>query len=334
MTLAPNQALLHYRLVEKIGAGGMGQVWKAFDTVLGREVAVKFLPAAFAADPDRLARFEREAKLLATLNHPGIAAVYGLHEIPGDESIRFIAMELVPGEDLAERLASGALETNIAIDVARQIADALEAAHDQGVIHRDLKPANVKLTPDGKVKILDLGLAKAFAADASGGSSSSVSLSPTVTSAGTMAGMLLGTAAYMSPEQARGHAVDRRADIWAFGAVFYEMLTGRSPFQGDTITDVLAAVVHYQAVFELVGYGIAVVCVAVGIGFDFRRAACCAYGAGACEPEGGVNGVDTGVYEHSAAEIDIVNPYQACQAALDGIGLGRVGEGLVAIGRA
>ncbi len=244
MTLAPNQTLLHYRLVEKIGEGGMGVVWKALDTTLDREVAIKFLPDAFAADPDRLARFEREAKLLASLNHPGIAAVYGLHEIAGDESIRFIAMELVPGEDLAERLAGGALETNIAIDVARQIADALEAAHEQGVIHRDLKPANVKLTPDGKVKVLDFGLAKAFAADASGGSSISLSLSPTVTSAGTMAGTLLGTAAYMSPEQARGHAVDRRADIWAFGAVLYEMLTGRSPFQGDTITDVLAAVVR------------------------------------------------------------------------------------------
>jgi serine/threonine-protein kinase len=240
MAIQPGESLLHYRIVEKIGEGGMGEVWKATDTTLDREVAIKFLPDAFADDAERLARFEREAKMLATLNHANIAAVYGLHESDGR---RFIAMELVPGEDLAERLARGPLAVEDAIDIARQVAEALEAAHEQGVVHRDLKPANIKRTPDGMIKVLDLGLAKALAPEMSSGSGS-VSLSPTVTSAGTLAGTLLGTAAYMSPEQAKGRPVDRRADIWAFGVVVHEMLTGEKMFEAETISETLAAVLR------------------------------------------------------------------------------------------
>jgi len=247
MNLNPGQTLLHYRLVEKIGEGGMGEVWKAADTTLGREVAIKFIPGSSAGDAERLARFVREAKMLATLNHPNIAAVYGLHEAkppaPATGSIHFIAMELVPGEDLAQRLARGALPVEEAIDVARQVAEALEAAHEQGVIHRDLKPANIKRTPDGKIKVLDLGLAKALAPETST-DAARVSLSPTVTAAGTVAGTLLGTAAYMSPEQAKGRPVDRRADIWAFGVVLHEMLTGRKLFETETISETLAAVLR------------------------------------------------------------------------------------------
>ena len=207
----------------------MGVVWKALDTTLNREVAIKVLPAAFAANAERMARFEREARLLASLNHTNIAVVHGLHEAGG---ARFLAMELVPGEDLSRRLQRGALPLAEALPVARQIAAALEAAHEQGVVHRDLKPANVLLTPDGTVKVLDFGLAKALADDTLGGSATS-SMSPTVTSMGTVAGVILGTAAYMSPEQAHGRPVDRRADIWGFGCVLYEMLTGRRPFTGE-----------------------------------------------------------------------------------------------------
>jgi len=240
MNLQPGQNLLHYRVVEKIGEGGMGEVWKALDTTLDREVAIKFIPGEFADDAERLARFVREAKMLATLNHANIAAVYGLHESAGRH---FIAMELVPGEDLAQRLARGPLAVEDAIDVARQVADALEAAHDQGVVHRDLKPANIKRTPEGKIKVLDLGLAKALAPEMSS-NSGSVSLSPTVTSAGTVAGTLLGTAAYMSPEQAKGRPVDRRADIWAYGVVLHEMLTGKKLFEAETVSETLAAVLR------------------------------------------------------------------------------------------
>jgi len=238
--------LAHYKLAEKIGEGGMGVVWKALDTTLNREVAIKILPDAFAQDPDRRARFEREARLLATLNHPGIAGVYGLHESDG---LAFIAMEFVPGEDLAERLARGPMPVDDALDVARQVAEALEAAHEQGVIHRDLKPANIKLgdRPGGlspvTVKVLDLGLAKALATHTTS-DSASLSLSPTVTSAGTVAGTLLGTAAYMSPEQVKGREADRRADIWAFGCVLYEMLTGKCTFGGETISEVMASVLR------------------------------------------------------------------------------------------
>ena len=239
MTIEPGQTLLHYRIVDKIGEGGMGVVWRAVDTTLDREVAIKILPAAFTEDPERLARFDREAKLLASLNHTHIAGIYGSHELDG---IRFLAMELVQGENLSERLARGPIPVDQAVQWAREIASALEAAHDADVIHRDLKPANVKLTADGQVKVLDFGLAKAVDARASAGGDPSAS--PTVTSLGTVAGAILGTAAYMSPEQARGMDVDRRADIWSFGALLYEMLSGERPFEGETISDTLAAVLR------------------------------------------------------------------------------------------
>ncbi|MGH9366953.1 MAG: protein kinase domain-containing protein [Thermoanaerobaculia bacterium] len=219
-----------------LGVGGMGEVWKARDTKLGREVAIKVLPEAFAADTERLARFRREAQVLAALNHPHIAAIYGLEESRGVEGL---VMELVPGETLAERLAGGPLPVEEALEVARQLAEALEAAHEKGIVHRDLKPANVKLTPEGKVKVLDFGLAKALTGDAS---SPDVSHSPTLTAAATQAGVVIGTAAYMSPEQARGKSVDKRTDIWAFGVVVFEMLTGQRLFSGETVSDTLAAV--------------------------------------------------------------------------------------------
>jgi len=243
LTIEPGLELLHYRMIEKIGEGGMGVVWRARDTSLNRDVAIKLLPDVLAADPDRRGRFEREAHLLATLNHPGIAGVYGLHESDG---VTFIAMEYIPGEDLAERLQRGALSVEDAIDVAHQVAEALEEAHEQGVIHRDLKPANIKLTPEGKIKVLDLGLAKALTTEIAT-APASVSLSPTMTSANTVAGTLLGTAAYMSPEQVKGKEADRRADIWAFGCVLNEMLTGRRTFGGETISETLASVLRDEA---------------------------------------------------------------------------------------
>jgi eukaryotic-like serine/threonine-protein kinase len=236
MSLAPGRSLLHFRLVEKVGEGGMGEVWRAVDTTLDREVAIKVPPAAFAADTERLARFEREAKVLASLNHPNIAAVYGFPEAGG---VRFLAMEMVRGEDLAEILTRGPLPLDQALDAARQIASALEAAHDHGVIHRDLKPANVMRTPEGQIKVLDFGLAKALQSAESGSAQTA-----TITSAGSQAGTILGTASYMSPEQARGQVVDRRTDLWAFGCVLFEMLTGERAFGGATVTDVLAAVVR------------------------------------------------------------------------------------------
>jgi serine/threonine-protein kinase len=245
VAVEPGQELLHYRLVEKIGEGGMGVVWKAVDTTLDREVAIKVLPEGFASDTERLARFEREAKLLASLNHPNIATIHGLHETGGRH---FLAMELVPGEDLSARLARGALPVDEALDVAAQIAEALVAAHDAGVIHRDLKPANVKLSPDGKIKVLDFGLAKGIERrDGSG----SLSMSPTVTSAGTLPGVILGTASYMSPEQARGKVVDRRTDLWSFGCVLYEMLTGKRAFDGETASDVVARILQTEPDLEL-----------------------------------------------------------------------------------
>jgi eukaryotic-like serine/threonine-protein kinase len=242
VTPTKGTTLSQYRLDERIGAGGMGEVWKAVDLTLDRAVAVKILPEAFSSDPHRVARFEREAKVLASLNHPNIAVIHGLHSASG---LHFLAMELVSGEDLSQRLKRGALPIGEAIGVARQTAEALEAAHDSGVVHRDLKPANIQVTPDGKVKILDFGLAKAFEADPTA-PGASASLSPTMTAAATLAGVILGTAAYMSPEQARGHQVDRRADIWAFGCVLYEMLAGRRPFDGDTISDTLASVLKSE----------------------------------------------------------------------------------------
>ncbi len=247
MSLGAGDDLLHYRILSKVGEGGMGVVWKALDTKLDREVAIKVLPEAFSADAERLRRFEREAKLLASLNHPGIAGIYSLEEArapAGDKPFRFLAMELVPGEDLAERLARGRLPVDEALDVARQIAAALEAAHGNGVIHRDLKPANVKLTPDGEIKVLDFGLAKtADVAPGSAGSASlDLSLSPTLTSTGTRFGTVLGTAAYMSPEQARGKPVDKRSDLWSFGCVLFECLTGVQLFRGETASDSIAAI--------------------------------------------------------------------------------------------
>ena len=238
MAIEAGQQLLHYRLIEKIGEGGMGVVWKAVDTTLDRGIAIKVLPDAFSSDPERLKRFEREAKLLASLQHPNIAVLHGLHEAEG---IHFLAMELVGGEDLTQRLARGPLPLAESIEVAIQIAEALAAAHDSGVMHRDLKPANVRVAPDGQVKVLDFGLAKAIGPDPSE-SSTDPTLSPTLTSAGTVAGVILGTAAYMSPEQARGRPVDRRSDIWAFGCVLYEMLTGRQAFPGETASDVIAGI--------------------------------------------------------------------------------------------
>ena len=238
------QTLAHYRIASAIGAGGMGEVYRATDTRLGREVAIKVLPVELAQDADRLARFEREAKLLASLNHPNIAHVYGFESatLDGRVPAHFLAMELVEGEDLAERSRRGAIPVDEALPIGRQIAEALEEAHERGIVHRDLKPANVKLTPDGKVKVLDFGLAKAYAGDSAAGSGPDLSQSPTLAHTGTQAGVILGTAAYMSPEQARGTRVDKRADVWSFGVVLYEMLTGKRLFTGETASDVLAGV--------------------------------------------------------------------------------------------
>ncbi|MCH7766715.1 MAG: serine/threonine-protein kinase, partial [Acidobacteria bacterium] len=238
------RTLSHYRIVEKIGAGGMGEVYRATDTKLNREVALKILPEKFAQDHDRMSRFRREAQVLASLNHPNIAAIHGLEQ-EGDTQA--IAMELVEGPTLAERIKQGALPLDEALNIAKQIAEALEAAHEKGIIHRDLKPANVKVTPEGTVKVLDFGLAKALEDDPS---SIDISESPTLSVAATQAGVILGTAAYMSPEQARGQAVDKRADIWSFGVVLYEMLTGKRTFQGETISDTLAAVLRADVDWE------------------------------------------------------------------------------------
>ncbi len=232
--------LAHYRVTAALGAGGMGEVWLAEDEKLGRQVALKVLPEGFAQDPERMARFEREAKVLASLNHPNIATLYGLESAisSGTETV-FLAMELVEGEDLSERIKRGTIPVDEAIPIALQIAEALEAAHEAGIVHRDLKPANIKLTEDGVVKVLDFGLAKAWETESG---DSSLSLSPTLTRHATVEGVILGTAAYMSPEQARGKKVNRRADIWSFGVVLWEMLTGRKLFEGETVSDVLASV--------------------------------------------------------------------------------------------
>jgi eukaryotic-like serine/threonine-protein kinase len=236
--------LEHYEIVEKIGEGGMGAVYRAEDTRLRRQVAIKVLPPTVSANAEWKARLEREAQLLASLNHPNVAAVYGLGradvgDAEGRRPVSFLVMELVGGQSLHTRLASGPLPWREATEIAAGIAAGLEAAHERGIVHRDLKPANVHLTEDGDVKVLDFGLAKAF--DAAGASASlDLSASPTFTA--TRSGVIMGTAAYMSPEQARGKAVDKRSDIWALGCVLFEMLTGRKTFDGDTVSDVLAAV--------------------------------------------------------------------------------------------
>ena len=250
VTLAVGTRVGVYEVLSLLGAGGMGEVYRARDTRLNREVALKVLPDAFASEPERLARFEREAQVLASLNHPHIATIYGFDEAVSQRStpIRALAMELVPGETLAERLSRGRLTVAEALDLARQIAQALEAAHELGIVHRDLKPANIHVTPNGTVKVLDFGLAKLVAPDAAEASDSrrshNVSLSPTITSPAmaTSVGVLLGTAAYMSPEQAKGREAGPRSDVWAFGCVLFEMLTGHSPFRGEDVTETLAAI--------------------------------------------------------------------------------------------
>src|SRR5690348_9419640 len=262
-----------YEIQSPIGAGGMGEVYRARDTRLGREVALKVLPEAFARDAERMGRFRREAQVLASLNHPNIAAIYGFEDSGATHAL---AMELVAGPTLAERIAGeapasarasqesgkgsgqasgevkasaarghrgSAIALDDALPIAKQICEALEYAHERGVIHRDLKPANVKITPDGAVKILDFGLAKALEGDSA---AVDISTSPTISRMATQAGIILGTAAYMSPEQAKGKSVDRRTDIWAFGCVLYEMLTGKMAFSGETVTDTLAAVIRAE----------------------------------------------------------------------------------------
>jgi eukaryotic-like serine/threonine-protein kinase len=282
MALAAGTKLGPFEILSPLGAGGMGEVWRARDTTLNRDVALKVLPEILARDPERMARFKREAQVLASLNHPNIATIYGFEESDG---VRALAMELVEGQTLAELLektkgenrnskighqeakleigksgAEGAASFEFRISsfeplpIAKQIAEGLEYAHERGIIHRDLKPANIKITPEGAVKILDFGLAKALDPTVTAASSSSPSAagttpqqdSPTLTVAATQAGMILGTAAYMSPEQARGKTVDRRADIWSFGCVLYEMLTGKRLFEGETVSDTLAAVLKTE----------------------------------------------------------------------------------------
>ncbi len=261
-------SLSHFKITAKLGEGGMGEVYLAEDTKLGREVAIKVLPEAVASDPERLARFEREAKVLASLNHPNIAAIYsferatagtgsgrfkkdGAGESPGPKpqdpgpSIHFLVMELVDGDTLQELIARG-VPMDDALEMAAQVADALEEAHGQGIVHRDLKPANVKVTPGGKVKVLDFGLAKALDPQESGATRQGLSMSPTLTAQMTQAGVLMGTAAYMSPEQARGQEADKQADIWAFGVVLWEMLTQKQLFAGDTVSDTLAEVLKTE----------------------------------------------------------------------------------------
>ena len=247
MTLLSGARLGPYEILSAIGAGGMGEVFRARDTKLNRDVAIKVLPAAFADDPERLARFNREARTLASLNHPNIATIHGIEEVPAvsgssGPGSRALVMELVEGEDLSTHIARGAIPIAEALAIARQIAEGLEAAHEQGIVHRDLKPANIKVRTDGTVKVLDFGLAKATdPADASS-STPNASHSPTLTHHGTSAGMIIGTAAYMSPEQAKGKSVDKRTDIWAFGVVLYEMLSGKRAFKGDDVSETLASV--------------------------------------------------------------------------------------------
>jgi len=249
MTIQPGARLGQYLIQSAIGAGGMGEVFRARDTTLNRDVALKVLPELFAADPERLGRFQREARLLAALNHPHIAAIYGVEQADGHH---FLILELVEGQTLTERLAHAVVDgkprglgVKESLRIARQVIDALEAAHDKGIIHRDLKPSNIALTPDGDVKVLDFGLAKHDAGPSPvSGDAIAATFSPTLTLAHTQAGVILGTAAYMSPEQAKGRVADKRSDVWSFGCVLYEMLTGRRAFEGEDVSDTLAAILR------------------------------------------------------------------------------------------
>src|SRR5574338_517485 len=240
MSLAPGSRIGPYEVQVLLGAGGMGEVYRARDTRLGRDVALKTLPGSFTHDPERLARFRREAQMLAALNHPHIGAIYGFEEIDGRH---VLVLELVEGETLAHRVARGPLPIDEALSIGQQIAEALLAAHEKGIIHRDLKPANVALTEHDSVKVLDFGLAKPGEA---AGSSGDLMNSPTLTSPTILSGVgvILGTAAYMSPEQAKGRAADKRSDVWAFGCLLFEMLTGRRPFEGEDVSDTIASVLR------------------------------------------------------------------------------------------
>ena len=249
MPIRPGSRLGPYEILDPLGAGGMGEVWRARDTRLQREVALKILPDAFSKDADRLSRFTREAHVLASLNHPGIGAIYSFEEIG---ATRFLDLELVPGETLKERIARGPIPVAEALRIARQIVDALEAAHGKGILHRDLKPANVKVTPEGRVKLLDFGLAKGFAAE---NTSPEISRSPTAAADGTLQGLILGTASYMSPEQARGRTLDARSDLWSFGCLLYEMLAGLKAFEGDTLSDILVAILDRDPDWEALPAG-------------------------------------------------------------------------------
>ena len=246
MSLASGTKLGPYEIVSPLGAGGMGEVYRAKDARLDREVAIKVLPETMTRDPERIARFQREAKVLASLNHPNIAAIYGFEDHRLETgATHFLVMELVKGETLARRLKSGVFAVEDALDIAKQVAEALEAAHEQGIIHRDLKPANVMITPEGKVKVLDFGLAKAMT---EGTDTTDVDRanSPTITADYTRPGVVLGTAAYMSPEQARGRPLDKRTDIWSFSCVLYECLGGSRPFSGETTTDMIARILEHE----------------------------------------------------------------------------------------
>src|SRR5271154_5750896 len=240
MPLATGSRLGPYEILAPICAGGMGEVYRARDAKLGRDVALKVLPEAFARDAERMARFQREAKVLASLNHPNIATIHGLEDSGATHAL---VMELVEGPTLADRIKSGPIPVEEALRIAEQICEALEYAHERGIVHRDLKPANVKVTSDDAVKVLDFGLAKAIEGDAA---SLDIATSPTMSRMATLAGVLLGTAAYMSPEQAKGKSVDRRADIWAFGCVLYEMLTRQMAFSGETVSDTLASIIKEE----------------------------------------------------------------------------------------
>ncbi len=243
------QTISHYKITSKLGEGGMGEVYRATDTKLNRDVALKVLPDAFAADRERMARFSREAQVLASLNHPNIASIYGLED---SDDKHALVLELVEGETLAELIQKGAIPIEDSLKIALQMAEALEAAHEKGIIHRDLKPANVKITPEGKVKVLDFGLAKALEEEIP---AADLTHSPTRTDQMTNVGMILGTAGYMSPEQARGQEVDKRTDIWAFGCVLFEMLTRKQVFGGETVTDILGAIVHKEPDWEALPEG-------------------------------------------------------------------------------